>query len=203
MSLQNIDPTVWGPSAWSVLHFISFHSKSSTEELRDLFKDLKVLLPCAKCRLAYTNHLSLCPFPTRRDQVSRWLYTIHDRVNRSIQSPAMNDTPPFQEVQKAWRGANGMERANRDSWRFLFILALAYPSPQEAKRRVAYREALSRWMKEVSITLWNIEPRDTSLETKTRFTQWLKGKYQAIHHRPPPASFLNPGTGCEKKCQAL
>jgi hypothetical protein len=189
-TLKNIDPVIWGPSAWSLLHFVSFHSKSSVAELKELFEDLKVLLPCAKCRRAYTEHLKLCPMPSQRRAIAKWLYTIHDRVNRSIQTARMNDTPPFPEVQKEWRGAHGTDRANRDSWRFLFLLALAYPSPKFPAERAAYREALTHWIKEVSITLWNVEPRDTTLESKRRFLQWLKNKYTTIHGSAPPSSLI-------------
>ena len=200
---RNIDPALWGPSAWSMLHYISFQSKSSVQELRDLFEDLKVLLPCAACRRAYTNHLELCPFPTQRREVAKWLYRIHDRVNRSIQTPGMVDTPPFPEVQRAWRGTAGTDRANRDSWRFLFLLALAYPTPQEPERRATYRDALTRWMKEVSVTLWKVEPRDTSLETKTRFTQWLKNKYAAVHGTQAPPSLTSVPRAAKASCHQV
>lgn len=205
-SPRNLDPTLWGPSAWSMLHFVSFHSTSSVQELRDLFNDLKVLLPCAACRRAYTTHLELCPFPATRREVPKWLYTIHDRVNRSIQTPKMNDTPPYPEVQKTWKAQAGIDRANRDSWRFLFLLALAYPSPQEPERRAQYRDALTRWMKELSVTLWHTEPRDVSLASKTRFTAWLKNKYTTIHGTTPPPSLVRipaaTGASCSEVCAA-
>lgn len=203
---MNLDPMLWGPSAWGLLHYVSFQSKSSTEELRDLFEDLKVLLPCAKCRRNFTAHLAACPFPSQRRAIPKWLYTIHDRVNRSIQSPGMNDTPPYHEVQETWRGTQGTERANRDSWRFLFLLARAYPPPQDPERRAHYRPALTRWMKEISRTLWDVEPRDATLESKTRFTQWLKNKYQAIHGTQPPTYLTRAGAGAENgngKCSKV
>lgn len=205
MVARNIDPALWGPSAWSILHYVSFHSTSPIEELRELFEDLKTLLPCAACRQAYTDHLRLCAFPNHRREVAKWLYEIHDRVNRSIQSPKMIDTPPYPEVQKAWRGHAGTDRANRDSWRFLFLLALAYPSPQESVRRAKYRDALTRWVKELSVTLWHVEPRDTSLHTKTRFTQWLKNKYTAVHGTAPPTTLTTiprATAQCKHVCKA-
>lgn len=200
-SLRNIEPVVWGPSAWSILHAISFHSKASVETLERLFDSLKILLPCAVCRENYRSHLKALVFPKKSQKVALWVYKLHDRVNQSYGRVS----PSFKSIERIWGGKEGVEHAIRDSWRFLFLLALAYPPRGDTHRqfREQYREALGLWVNEIATTLWGIEPRDSSTQSRTRFTQWLKNKYALLNGGTVPSAFMRVPTltPCEQVCR--
>jgi hypothetical protein len=201
-NLRNLEPTLWGPSAWSSLHAIAFHSQSSLETLCELFEDMKVLLPCSACRGNYRGHLESLPFPKTRREVPKWLYLIHDRVNRSNGHPP---SPSYASVQRTWKDKEGIERAKRDSWRFLFLLAMAYPPRNKEHREFQqhYRSALTRFIQEIGQTLWKTEPRESSVQSRTRFIQWLKNKYAALNgHEVPSALMKIPKVACQDVCKA-
>jgi hypothetical protein len=200
-SIQNIDPVLWGPSAWSLLHVIGYHSTSSMETIRDLFEDLKILLPCTKCQTSYTHHLELLPFPSKRSTLFRWVYDLHHRINASLQTPNTLDTPPFAVVQKSWKGPRGIEKGIHDSWRFLFFLGMMFPSIQEKDKKETYQKALTHWMTEISKTLWHMDaPTCADMNSRTAFIRWLTDIYkQHNDQRIPPSYFLKRIT---KKCQS-
>lgn len=201
----SIDPVLWGPSAWSLLHAISYHSSSSMDKIQGLFEDLKVLLPCSKCQASYTRHLEMLPFPKRRDAVFKWLYMLHDRINKSLQTPTMIDTPPYVTVQKTWKGKHGINKGIQDSWRFLFFLGMMFPSyGTDAKHRQEYKDALLHWIEEISKTLWNITPPSSSnMRSKTAFRRWLIDVYRTLNHNnmPPKYFLVQPVENCEIQCK--
>lgn len=204
MPLQNVDPVLWGPSAWSLLHAISYHSTSSMETIRELFEDLKILLPCTKCQLSYTRHLELLPFPNRKDKLFRWIYDLHHRINASLQTPSTIDTPPYRIVQKSWKGTHGIEKGIIESWRFLFFLGMMFPSIQEKDKKEIYQKALMHWITEISKTLWHTEaPHPSHLHSRTAFIRWLTDIYkQHNDQRIPPAYFLKRiKSQCQTTCK--
>lgn len=176
------------------------------DTIKELFEDLKLLLPCNKCQEAYTKHLNALPIPARRDSIFKWLYELHHKVNMSQQSPAVIDTPPYREVLQTWKGERGIEKGKQNGWRFLFFLAMTFPPLQHKERRGEYREALKHWMVEVSKTLWREKgtaPTCTDLHTKKAFLQWLMNEYKAQHQgQNPPTYFLkDPMKTCAKQCK--
>jgi hypothetical protein len=208
MAQQNIDPVLWGPSAWSLLHAISFHSSSSMDTIRELFEDLKILLPCTKCQASYTHHLEMLPFPSRRESLFKWVYELHHRINASLQTPSMIDTPPYPTVQKLWRGTSGIEKGKRESWRFLFFLAMMFPSIKNKTNSIDtkrnYQKALSDWLHEITKTLWNQHPpQNSDLNSRTAFIKWLSQQYRLQHeNNAPPSYYLKRlSTKCSKTCK--
>lgn len=206
-TLQNIDPVLWGPSAWSLLHAISYHSSSSMDTIRELFEDLKILLPCSKCQASYTRHIEILPFPIRRDSLFKWLYELHHRINSSLQEPSIVDTPPYEIVKKTWKGQRGIEKGRQDSWRFLFFLGMMFPSFYEREKKKQYQEALLHWINEIIKTLWidSTLPTCDDMHSRTAFIKWLTEKYKNYHNNSsPPHYFLkdpNAMKSCSKTCK--
>lgn len=96
---MNIDPTLWGPSVWRSLHYITLgYPDTPTERhvrsARDLFTSLGSLLPCEKCRTNFVSHLATHPLSdavlSTRQTLVRWLIDFHNDVNRSIGKPIMS-----------------------------------------------------------------------------------------------------------------
>jgi len=87
-----MDPIVWGPKLWFVIHTIAlnfpenptFEQKKSYESF---FENLKYIIPCDKCRLHYTQRQQVNPVSKYlTDPNALFMYTIdlHNEVNKSL-----------------------------------------------------------------------------------------------------------------------
>lgn len=89
--MKNINPNIWGPSAWKFLHYITLaYPENPSNEIKDnyinFFTSLKNVLPCEKCRINYTNKLSNYPINANSgEELVDWLIDIHNDVNKTNQ----------------------------------------------------------------------------------------------------------------------
>lgn len=93
MSGDGMLTSVWGPSAWHLLHTISFnYPVNPTEEdkknYRNFILSLQNVLPCKYCRMNLTNNLKQMPLEmchmANRDKFSRYIYNLHEHVNKML-----------------------------------------------------------------------------------------------------------------------
>ena len=87
-----MDPKIWGPFMWFVLHIITFNYPENPtpfhkESYRDFFNTLKNIIPCEQCRKHYAKHIQEYPISPHLDtkkQLIEWLIHIHNMVNISL-----------------------------------------------------------------------------------------------------------------------
>ena len=93
MSGDGMLTSVWGPSAWHLLHTISFnYPVNPTEEdkknYRNFILSLQNVLPCKYCRMNLTNNFKHMPLEmchmANRDKFSRYIYNLHEHVNKML-----------------------------------------------------------------------------------------------------------------------
>ena len=85
--------TVWGPPLWFSLHTMSFNypvnpTKEQKQQYYAYFTSLQWTLSCKYCRENYKNNLKVLPLNKEalknRENLSRWLYNLHNMVNRNL-----------------------------------------------------------------------------------------------------------------------
>ena len=84
---------VWGPSAWTFLHTITFnYPEDPTEDDKrkyyNFFMNLKDVLPCKKCQAHYKENIQkydLSDNLDSRQDLVQWLIYIHNEVNIKIE----------------------------------------------------------------------------------------------------------------------
>jgi len=85
--------TVWGPSLWHTLHTISFNypvhpTAKDKKNYRSFVLGLKNVLPCKYCRINLSKNLRNLPLKmcdmANRDTFSRYMYALHEQVNRML-----------------------------------------------------------------------------------------------------------------------
>ena len=85
--------SVWGPSMWHYLHTMSFNYpvKPTLLEKRhymNFVKNLKNTLPCKYCRVNLLTNFKNLPLTMKcmksRDTFSRYVYNLHELVNRML-----------------------------------------------------------------------------------------------------------------------
>lgn len=87
--------SIWGPSAWTFLHAISFAfpdepSEEHKEAALNLFSSLQLLLPCGDCCSHYCSTFQrkeLSQHLESKDTFSRWLVNFHNMVNKRLRKP--------------------------------------------------------------------------------------------------------------------
>lgn len=87
-----MEPKIWGPFMWFILHIISFNYPEKPtpyhkQSYRDFFNSLKHVIPCEQCRKHYTTHIQEYPITPHLDSkkhLIEWLIYIHNMVNVSL-----------------------------------------------------------------------------------------------------------------------
>jgi len=85
--------SVWGPSAWHLLHTMSFNypvepTQEQKHDYRNFVLNLKNVLPCKYCRMNLKTNLKELPLTMEcmknRDTFSRYIYNLHELINRKL-----------------------------------------------------------------------------------------------------------------------
>ena len=99
MPYKNIDPTIWGPYLWKFMHYLTlaYPDKPTEDDKNNLFNffdSVKEIIPCEKCRYNFKKHLDLSPLTEEiledNVEVVKWLYNIHNNVNKSLDKPNLS-----------------------------------------------------------------------------------------------------------------
>jgi len=85
-----MNPEIWGPPFWFVLHSISINYPDKPNYLDKqqhllFFQSLKQVLPCHKCRLHYTKYLNenpISPYLDNKKNLMIWVLNCHNNVNK-------------------------------------------------------------------------------------------------------------------------
>tara|TARA_Y100000389_G_C17385510_1_gene476789 strand:- start:728 stop:1195 length:468 start_codon:yes stop_codon:yes gene_type:complete len=137
-----MDPAVWGPHFWFVLHLVSFHyPENPNQKHKDAYKSfyysIQGILPCQNCRRHYQNYLSHYPIEPHIDSkldLIRWVNQIHNFVNAKLGKPVLtheqifdiyaNLEPisPFQKVNV--KAINRRKELKKNSKLYMFIIIL-------------------------------------------------------------------------------
>lgn len=110
---HGFQPNVWGPPLWFFLHTASlnFPAKPTPEQKMQyftFFKSVGFVLPCRYCRESYqkwTETLSMREFESR-ETLSRWLYDIHNKVNKKL-NKGPDYTPSYDQVLRYYNQFRG------------------------------------------------------------------------------------------------
>lgn len=85
--------SVWGPSAWHLLHTMSFNypvepTQEQKHNYRNFVLNLRNVLPCKYCRMNLKTNLKELPLTMEcmknRDTFSRYIYNLHELINRKL-----------------------------------------------------------------------------------------------------------------------
>lgn len=130
-----MDTRFWGPSAWQLLHLVA-HSKPPPDVAEPWFNNIKNVLPCKFCRASTAEYMEKeIPLHPRIQHLDRWIYDLHNRVNRKLREqsktdPAIRDPgpdPSFESVRERYEGYLKKSPKVVAGADFLFTLAYNYP----------------------------------------------------------------------------
>lgn len=87
-----MDPKIWGPHQWFMMHTISFTypeepSPHDKRVYHDYYASLKEVLPCDACKRHYNTYFlqhPIGPHLDRRKDLIAWVVNIHNFVNKQL-----------------------------------------------------------------------------------------------------------------------
>ena len=105
-----MDPTVWGPSFWFVLHTVSLNypEQPTYVEKRthhDFYRIIQHILPCEACRRHYKELFAtypIEPFLTSKQSLVTWVVMIHNQVNKRLGKPLVTTQEVLTNYQKVY-----------------------------------------------------------------------------------------------------
>lgn len=101
-----VKPTAWGPSAWTLLHSVSFAyplvpTAEEQQHMLQFVHSLRHVLPCAACKEDFGSILERNPLERHlhsREALARWMNGVHNEVNTKLGKPTMT----FEDSVELW-----------------------------------------------------------------------------------------------------
>lgn len=139
-----MDPKVWGPHFWFVLHIVSFNypdnpNQRDKDNYKSFYYSVKGILPCQNCQKHYQNYLSHFPIEPHLDSkidLIKWVIQIHNFVNNKLGKPILTNEQafhvyqnldpisPFQKVNIKQINRQKLHKKNSKYYLFIFIFTI-------------------------------------------------------------------------------
>lgn len=126
--MRSVDPAIWGPSGWNLVHGLAAYA-AKDPEISVVFPKLFLLLPCAACQHNYQRHLNELPIPSDPKKLLKWSYELHERVN-TWKGETVAEVS-FKDVEKQWKEH---VLSWHDVWTFLEAVTEAHPGANRITR---------------------------------------------------------------------
>jgi hypothetical protein len=93
---KGVDPEKWGRPMWVLLHALAYLAAVDRMDalvVRRTMEDMRLLLPCRKCRVGLTDIIRDSPVPRHAEALLPWVNQVHNVVNSKLgkQDVSMND----------------------------------------------------------------------------------------------------------------
>jgi hypothetical protein len=89
---MSLDPKIWGPHYWFLLHTISLTyplnpNETTKKKYYDFFHNLPLLIPVQNIGNSFSNLLDnypVTPYLDSRESLIKWTHFIHNKINFSL-----------------------------------------------------------------------------------------------------------------------
>ena len=118
---------VWGPSAWTFLHTLTFNypdnpTNQDKQHYFNFFNSLKHVLPCEKCKKHYKeNYINLKNNLNSKDDLVNWLIDIHNEVNKKNGKIIWSYSDVYNKYQNMYNISNTI-----NNFLILFIILIVF-----------------------------------------------------------------------------
>jgi hypothetical protein len=140
-----MDTRYWGPSGWQLLHLIAeeypdMPKKQDAMHYELFFQSMKDVLPCRFCRESTSNFMAQPEFSLHsalasKHALTRWLYDLHNRVNKKLRDQCAEDPrvicpppdPSFEAVRAVYENLTRVTPTAIPGVDFLYAIVYNYP----------------------------------------------------------------------------
>jgi hypothetical protein len=96
--VMTLDPKIWGPHYWFVLHTIALSYPETPNEVAkkkfyDFYQNLPLFLPIEDIGNNFSKFLDkypVTPYLESRQSLVRWTHFIHNKINTALNMPTLN-----------------------------------------------------------------------------------------------------------------
>ena len=107
---MGLDPKIWGPHYWFVLHTIALQyplcpNDTSKKKYYDFIQNLPIFIPIADIGNAFSRLLDkypVTPYLDSRESFIKWMYFIHNQINISLNIPEKTLQETLHEYYKLY-----------------------------------------------------------------------------------------------------
>tara|TARA_B100000945_G_C20242854_1_gene530834 strand:+ start:416 stop:847 length:432 start_codon:yes stop_codon:yes gene_type:complete len=128
-----LNPKVWGPHYWFVLHTIANTYPLSPNDVTkkkyyDFIQNLPLLLPIEEIGNSFTKYLDkypVTPYLDSRPSFMKWMHFIHNKINVSIGEPELSQEESMAKYYDEYKPKvvkDAQQRKQREKLIFLLIL---------------------------------------------------------------------------------
>ena len=101
-----MDPNIWGPKMWFVLHTMSFaYPENPTdfdkENYNNFFNSLTNMIPCTVCKAHYTEHTKknpIAPHLHSKNSLVKYVVELHNEVNKILGKEILDERVALQNI---------------------------------------------------------------------------------------------------------
>jgi hypothetical protein len=141
MSLNKpfLNPKVWGPHYWFTLHTIALTypekpNETVKKEYYDFIQNLPLFIPIENMGNFFSNLLDtypVTPYLDSRESFIKWMYFIHNRVNKELDYKQLSLSESLEEYYKNYTRYNTTNKSNsiiikKEYISFLIIIILFF-----------------------------------------------------------------------------
>jgi hypothetical protein len=130
-----LEPKVWGPSYWFVLHTIALTYPLNPNEVTkkkyyDFIQNLPLFIPVPEIGNTFSKFLDsypVTPYLDSRPSFMKWMHFIHNKVNISINLPEITMDEAmvsYYEYYKPKEIKEEIQRKRREKYAFLIIIVI-------------------------------------------------------------------------------
>ncbi len=139
---MTLDPKIWGPHYWFVLHTIALSypikpNETIRKKFYDFYQNLPLFLPIEEIGNNFSKFLDkypVTPYLESRQSLVRWTHFIHNKINKALNMPTLTMEQAMSSYYESYkpREVKDLEqRKRREKYVFagfvvLVIAAAAY-----------------------------------------------------------------------------
>lgn len=137
---MSLNPKVWGPQYWFVLHTIALtYPQNPNETVKkkyyDFIQNLPLFIPIENMGNFFSNLLDtypVTPYLDSREAFIKWMYFIHNRVNKELNYEQISLSESLEQYYKKYADYNNnTNKSNsiiikKEYISFLIIIGLSF-----------------------------------------------------------------------------
>ena len=132
---MTLNPEVWGPHYWFVLHTIALtypdHPNDVTKKkYYDFLQNVPLFLPIKEIGNGFSKMLDkypVTPYLDSRESFIKWVHFIHNKINVALEKPELTMDEAmikYYELYKPKAVKEAEERKRREKYAFLVIVTV-------------------------------------------------------------------------------